>query len=116
MGYVVGDCSLGQDLRFEIPSNYEQGSLIIKDGVLFNATSSAITIYCDNFPDYSFRLNAWSGLEYRQATGAGYSYAALPLSVDTGPVLTLRSSTMILFAAILISALIIICRGGAKRD
>lgn len=116
MGYVVGDCSLGQDLRFEIPSNYEQGSLIIKDGVLFNSTSSAITIYCERFPDYSFRLNAWSGLEYRSNSTVGYSYVDLPLSVDTGPVLSLRSSSVILFAAILISALIIICRGGAKRD
>ena len=116
MGYVIGDCSLGQDLRFEIPSNYEQGSLVIKDGNLFNSTSSTITIYCEQFPDYSFRLNAWSGLEYRQSSGAGYTYVDLPLSVDTGPVLSLRSSSVILFAAILISALIIICRGGAKRD
>lgn len=116
MGYVIGDCSLGQDLRFEIPSNYEQGSLILKDGYLFNSTSSTITIYCDRFPDYSFRLNAMSGLEYRQASGTGYSYTSLPLSVDIGPVLSLRSSSVILFAAVLISALIIICRGGAKRD
>lgn len=116
MGYVVGDCSLGQDLRFEIPSNYEQGSLIIKDGVLFNSTSGSITIYCERFPDYSFRLNAWSGLEYRSSSAGGYSYVDLPLKVDTGPVLSLRSSSVILFAAILISALIIICRGGAKRD
>lgn len=116
MGYVVGDCSLGYDLKFEIPSNYEQGSLIIRDGKLFNATSSTITIYCEQYPDYTFRLNAWSGLEYRQSSGAGYSYVALPLTVEVGPVLSLRSSSVILFAAILISALIIICRGGAKRD
>lgn len=115
MGYVVGDCSLGQDLRFEIPSNYEEGSLVIKDGVLFNSTSGAITIYCESFPDYSFRLPAWSGLEYR-ISSSNYSYSDLPLTVDTGPVLSLRSSSVILFAAILISALIIICRGGAKRD
>ena len=116
MGYVVGDCSLGQDLRFEIPSNYEQGSLIIRDGQLFNSTSAAITIYCEQFPDYSFRLPAWDGLEYRSSSAAGYSYVDLPLTVDTGPVLSLRSSSVILFAAILISALLIICRGGAKRD
>lgn len=116
MGYVVGDCSLGQDLRFEIPSNYEEGSLIIRDGVLFNSTSGAITVYCESFPDYTFRLPAWSGLEYRTSSTGGYSYVDLPLSVDTGPVLSLRSSSVILFAAILISALLIICRGGAKRD
>lgn len=116
MGYVVGDCSLGQDLRFEIPSNYEQGSLIIRDGQLFNSTSSAITIYCESFPDYSFRLPAWDGLEYRTSSTGGYSYVDLPLTVDTGPVLSLRSSSVILFAAILISSLLIICRGGAKRD
>lgn len=116
MGYVIGDCSLGQDLRFEIPSNYEEGSLIIKDGYLFNSTSSQITVYCERFPDYSFRIPAWDGLEYRTSSSGGYSYVDLPLSVDTGPVLALRSSSMILFAAILISALLIICRGGAKRD
>ena len=116
MGYVVGDCSLGQDLRFEIPSNYEQGSLVIRDGKLFNSTSGTITIYCESFPDYSFRLSAWSGLEYRTSSSGGYSYVDLPLTVDTGPVLSLCSANVILFAAILISALIIICRGGAKRD
>ena len=116
MGYVIGDCSLGQDLRFEIPSNYEQGSLIIKDGQLFNSTSSAITIYCERFPEYSFRLQAMDGLEYRTSSSAGYTYVDLPLTVDTGPVLALRSGNVVLFAAILISALIIICRGGAKRD
>lgn len=116
MGYVVGDCSLGQDLRFEIPSNYEQGSLIVRDGYLFNSTSSTITIYCESFPNYSFRLNAWSGLEYRENSVGGYSYVSVPLLVDSGPVLSLRSSSVILFAAILISVLIIICKGGAKRD
>lgn len=116
MGYVIGDCSLGQDLRFEIPSNYEQGSLIIKNGQLFNSTSGTITIYCERFPDYSFRLPSWDGLEYRTSSTTGYSYVDLPLTVDTGPVLSLRSGNVLLFAAILISALIIICRGGAKRD
>lgn len=116
MGYVVGDCSLGYDLRFEIPSNYEQGSLIVKDGVLFNSTSSAITIYCEDYPDYTFRLSAWSGLEYRAGSSSSYSYVDLPLTVDTGPVLSLAAADVLLFAAVLISALIIICRGGAKRD
>lgn len=114
MGYVVGDCSLGQDLRFEIPSNYEQGSLIVKDGQLFNATSGTITIYCEAFPDYSFRLSPWDGLQYRTTSGS-YSYVDLPLSVDSGPVLSLNSAHVMLFGAILISALMIICRGGAKR-
>lgn len=114
MGYVVGDCSLGQDLRFEIPSNYEQGSLIVKDGVLFNSTSSAITIYCEDYPDYSFRLSAWDGLQYRTGSN-NYSYVDLPLTVDSGPVLSLNTSHVVLFAAILIAALLIICRGGAKR-
>lgn len=116
MGYVIGDCSLGQDLRFEIPSNYEQGSLIVKDGVLFNSTSSTITIYCESFPDYSFRLSAWDGLQYRTSSGSSYSYVDLPLKVDTGPVLSLAMADVILFIGILLAALIIICRGGAKRD
>jgi len=116
MGYVVGDCSLGYDLRFEIPSNYEQGSLVIRDGLLFNTTSSAITVYCEEYPDYSFRLPAWDGLEYRTSSTGGYSYVDLPLTVNTGPVLSLRSANVLLFAAVLISALIIICKGGAKRD
>lgn len=116
MGYVVGDCTLGYDLRFEIPSNYEQGSLVIRDGLLFNTTSSAITVYCEEYPDYSFRLPAWDGLEYRTSSTGGYTYVDLPLTVNTGPVLSLRSANVFLFAAVLISALIIICKGGAKRD
>lgn len=116
MGYVIGDCTLGYDLRFEIPSNYEQGSLVIRDGLLFNTTSSAITVYCEEYPDYSFRLPAWDGLEYRTSSTGGYSYVDLPLTVNTGPVLSLRSANVLLFAAVLISALIIICKGGAKRD
>lgn len=116
MGYVVGDCTLGYDLRFEIPSNYEQGSLVVRDGLLFNTTSSAITVYCEEYPDYSFRLPAWDGLEYRTSSTSGYSYVDLPLTVNTGPVLSLRSANVLLFAAVLISALIIICKGGAKRD
>lgn len=116
MGYVVGDCSLGQDLRFEIPSNYEQGSLIVRDGVLYNSTSGSITIYCDSFPDYSFRVPAMSGLEYRTSSGAGYTYNSLPLTVDSGPVLSLRAADVCLIGALLISALLIICKGGAKRD
>ena len=115
MGYVIGDCSLGEDLRFEIPSNYEQGALIAKDGFLFNTTSSAITIYCESYPDYNFRLNAWDGLQYRTNTSGTYSYVDLPLSIDTGPVLSLNMSHVSLFSAILIAALLIICRGGAKR-
>lgn len=113
MGYVVGDCSLGEDLRFEIPSNYEQGSLIVKDGKLFNSTSGNITIYCDDYPDYSFRLSAMSGLSYRTDN---YSYVDLPLTVDTGPVLSLAASQVFLIMGLIISALIIICKGGAKRD
>lgn len=112
MGYVVGDCSLGQDLRFEIPSNYELGDLIAKDGYLFNSTSSQITVYCDSFPDYSFRLPAMGGLEYRRDN---YSYASIPLSVDSGPHLSLSLSHVFLVFGLLICALIIICRGGAKR-
>lgn len=113
MGYVIGDCSLGQDLRFEIPSNYEQGSLIVKDGELFNSTSGNITVYCDGFPDYSFRLSAMSGLSYRAGNGA---FVDLPLSVDTGPVLSLAASQVMLIMGLLVSALLIICKGGAKRD
>lgn len=116
MGYVVGDCSLGQDLRFEIPSNYEYGSLIVKDGELFNATTGNITLYCESFPDYSFRLSAWDGLQYRTSSSAGYSYVDLPLTVDSGPVLSLRAADVFLIGALLISALLIICKGGAKRD
>lgn len=116
MGYVIGDCALGEDLRFEIPSNYEQGSLTVRDGVLFNATSGSITVYCDSFPQYSFRVPAMSGLEYRTSSGAGYTYNSLPLTVDTGPVLALRAADICLIGALLISALLIICRGGAKRD
>lgn len=112
MGYVVGDCSLGDDLRFEIPANYENGDLIVKDGELFNNTSSTITIYCDNYPDYSFRLSAMSGLQYRTDN---YSYVDLPLTVDTGPVLSMALTDVVLFVGILISALLIICKGGAKR-
>ena len=113
MGYVTGDCSLGQDLLFEIPSNYEIGSLINKDGYLFNATSGTITIYCDSYPDYDFRLSAWSGLTYRKSN---YSYTDLPLSIDSGPVLRPSASHLLLVFGLLISALIIICKGGAKRD
>lgn len=112
MGYVIGDCSLGQDLRLEIPSNYEQGDLIVKDGHLFNNTSSAITVYCDAFPNYSFRLPAMSGLEYRTDN---YSYSDLSFSVDSGPFLSLSLADVVLFFGILISALLIICKGGSKR-
>lgn len=113
MGYVTGDCSLGEDLIFEIPSDYELGSLINKNGYLFNSTSSTITIYCDDYPDYSFRLSPWSGLSYRQDN---YSYVNLPLSIDSGPILFPSASQIILIFGILICALIIICKGGAKRD
>lgn len=113
MGYVTGDCSLGQDLLFEIPSNYELGSLVNKDGYLFNSTSGTITIYCDAYPDHDFRLPAWSGLTYRQSN---YSYVDLPLSIDSGPILFPSVSQVALIFGLLISALIIICKGGAKRD
>lgn len=112
MGYVVGDCYLGQDLFFEIPSNYEDGDLVVQDGELINTTSSSITIYCDTYPDYSFRLPAMSGLEYR---ADNYTWSALPLSVDSGPYLSLNAANVFLFGALLISALLIICRGGAKH-
>lgn len=113
MGYVTGDCSLGDDLRFDIPSNYELGSLINKDGYLFNATSGTITVYCDDYPDYDFRLSAWSGLTYRTSN---YSYVDLPLSIDSGPILFPSAAQVVLIFGLLISALIIICKGGAKRD
>lgn len=113
MGYVTGDCSLGEDLLFQIPSNYELGSLTNKDGYLFNSTSGTITIYCDDFPDYDFRLSPMSGLSYRQSN---YSYADLPLSIDSGPILFPSASQVILIFGLLISALIVICKGGAKRD
>lgn len=113
MGYVTGDCSLGEDLLFEIPSNYELGSLINKDGYLYNSTSGTITIYCDRYPDYDFRLSPMSGLTYRQSN---YSYVDLPLSIDSGPILFPSAAHAILIFGLLISALIIICKGGAKRD
>lgn len=112
MNHVIGDCSLGEDLRFDIPSNVENGDIIVKDGYLFNATSSTITVYCDSFPQYSFRLPAMSGLEYRSDN---YTYTSIPLSVDSGPYLSLNIANVCLFGALLISALLIICRGGAKR-
>lgn len=115
MGYVIGDCSLGDDLRFEIPTEYTSGDLIIKDGDLFNATSGTIYLYCDQFPDYQFRLSSFSGLEYRKSTSSGYTFTELPFSVDTGPVLLPVLSDVILFATLLISALIVICKGGARR-
>lgn len=114
MGYVIGDCSLGNDLRFEIPANYEYGDLIDKDGFLFNATSSTIYIYCDDYPAYSFRLTSFSGVEYRTAA-SNYSYTDLPLKLDRSPVLRPALADVILFGTILISALLIICKGGAKR-
>lgn len=112
MGYVTGDCSLGQNLYFEVPSNYELGSLVNKDGYLFNSTSGSITIYCDRYPDYDFRLSPMSGLSYRQNN---YSYVDLPLSIDSGPILFPTAAQTILIFGLLISALIIICKGGAKR-
>ena len=111
MGYVTGDCSLGNDLLFEIPSNYELGSLINKDGFLFNSTSGTITVYCDDYPEYDFRLPAMSGLTYRQNN---YSYVDLPLTIDSGPILFPSASQVVLIFGLLISALIIICKGGAK--
>lgn len=112
MGYFIGDCSLGQDLRFEVPSDIEMGDLIVKDGYIFNNTSGSIIVYCDSFPDYSFRLGAMSGLEYRTAN---YSYTSVPLKVDSGPYLVPALYQVFIFGIVLISALIIICRGGAKR-
>lgn len=114
MGYVVGDCSLGNDLRFEIPADYEQGDLIEKDGYLFNATSGTVYIYCEEFPDYSFRLSSFSGVEYRTSS-SNYSYSDLPLSIDSVPVLRPSLSDVLLFGILVISALIIVCKGGAKR-
>lgn len=113
MGYVVGDCSLGKDLRFEIPNDIESGDLIVKDGELYNATSSNIVIHCDDFPDYYFMLPSMDGLQYR---GSNYSYIDSPLTVTGGLVLAPALSDLVLFGALLISALTIICRGGAKRD
>lgn len=114
MGYVVGDCSLGNDLRFEIPADYEQGDLIEKDGYLFNATSGTVYIYCEEFPDYSFRLSSFSGVEYRTSS-SNYSYSDLPLSIDSVPVLRPALSDVLLFGILVISALLIVCKGGAKR-
>lgn len=112
MNYVIGDCYLGEDLRFDIPNNIENGDLIVKDGELFNATSSSITIYCDSFPDYSFRLPPLSGLQYRTDN---YSYSSLPLSVGDDLHLSLDLAQVCLVGILLICALLIICRGGAKR-
>lgn len=114
MGFVQGDCSLGNDLRFEIPADIEQGDLIDKDGYLFNATSGTIYIYCDEYPEYSFRLSSFSGVEYRTNSN-NYSYSDMPLKLDSAPVLRPALADVILFAALLISALLIICKGGAKR-
>lgn len=114
MGYVVGDCSLGDDLRFEIPANYEHGDLIEKDGQLFNATSSTIYIYCDEYPEYSFRLSSFSGVEYRTSAN-NYNYTSMPITIDYGPVLRPALSDVLLFGTLVISALLIICKGGAKR-
>ena len=112
MGYFVGDCSLGQDLRFEVPSDIETGDLIVKDGYIFNSTSSSITVYCDSFPDYSFRVASMSGLEYRSSN---YSFTSLPLMVDQGPFLVPALYQVLIVGILLISALLIICRGGARR-
>ncbi len=112
MGYVVGDCSLGQNIRLEIPSNFEHGDLINDDGYLFNSTSSSITVYCEQYPNYSFRLPAWSGLEYRSNNN---TYTSIPFSIDSGPYLTPGIPQLLLVAVLIISALIIICKGGAKR-
>lgn len=112
MNYVTGDCDLGVDLRFDIPSNIENGDLIVKDGYLFNATSSTITVYCEELPSYSFRLSPMSGLSYRENN---YTYVDVPLSVDSGPFLSLSVANVVLVFGMIISALLIICRGGAKR-
>lgn len=114
MGYVVGDCSLGKDLRFEIPSDYEYGDLIEKDGYLFNSTSGTVYIYCDDYPEYSFRLPSFSGVEYRTAS-SNYSYTDLPVSIDSAPVLRPALSDVLIFGILIISALLIICKGGARR-
>lgn len=114
MGYVVGDCSLGNDLRFEIPADYEHGDLIEKDGYLFNATSGTVYIYCDEYPEYSFRLPSFSGVEYRTAS-SNYSYTDIPVRIDSAPVLRPALSEVLLFGILVVSALMIICKGGAKR-
>lgn len=113
MSYVVGDCSLGEDLKFDIPSDYVSGDLIDQHGYLFNPTSQTIYIYCSQYPDYSFRLPAMSGLEYRTDS---YSYVDLPLSIDYGPVLSMSIPSLLLAGILLICSLLIICKGGAKRD
>lgn len=112
MNYVTGDCDLGSDLRFIIPNNIEDGDLIVKDGYLFNATSSTVTVYCEELPAYSFRLSPMAGLSYRENN---YNYVDIPLSVDSGPFLSLSVANVVLVFGLIISALLIICRGGAKR-
>lgn len=114
MGYVVGDCSLGDDLRFVIPADYEHGDLIEKDGYLFNATSGTVYIYCDEYPEYSFRLPSFSGVEYRTSS-SNYSYTDMPVSIDSAPVLRPALVEVLLFGILVVSSLLIICKGGAKR-
>lgn len=112
MNYVVGDCQLGEDLRLEIPNDVETGDLINKDGYLFNSTGSTINVYSDKYPEYSFRLPPMSGLQYR---ADNYTYVEIPFSIDFGPYLAMSLSHVFLFGTLLISALLIICKGGAKR-
>lgn len=78
--YVTGDCALGKNMTFYVPSDYAAGSLTYdSSGNLFNLTSNSIYLYCPDYPEYSIYAARFSGFQYRAGTGAGYSYLDLNL-------------------------------------
>lgn len=103
--FVTGDSAMGNGLTFYVPSDYAQGSLTYdSSGNLFNLTSSSIYLYCPDYPDYTIYAPRFSGFQYRQSSGSGYTYQDLNLRsitdtnveiLDDSPALALGSDKIL---------------------
>lgn len=112
--YFVGDCALGNGLKFYIPSGYAEGSLTYdSSGYLFNLTASSIYLYSADYPGYTIYAPRFSGFQYR--SGQGYDYSALNVTnvsdtnveiLETDPGLMLGSSELLYMVVVLLVVLI----------
>lgn len=111
--YLTGDSALGKGLTFYIPSDYAEGCLTYdSSGNLFNISQSTIYLYCVEYPDYTISASRFSGFQYRQSSGGGYTSQDLNLKniadtnvqiFDDHPLTALStSSLLIMIAAVLV--------------
>lgn len=78
--FFIADCSIGDGVKFYVPSSFIGDLTTDSSGDVFNLSNSTIYLFCPDYPDYSIRASRFSNFVF--SYGSGYNPTTYDLNVS----------------------------------